>query len=244
MARPDESELAAGPAVLRQLVLDFPVTGSFRTEDFLASDCNRAALAMLLGWQEWPQPACILIGPPGSGRSHLAHIFARDAGARLLQGPELWRVRNPLDALGEARALVVDDADATGEPRRLLELYNLIVERRGRMLLTALAPPRSWGLDLADLRSRLEAALVVEIAPPDEGLLAAVLVKQLADRQLQVEPEVVHYLVTHMERTFAAARRLVVLLDRLSLATRRAVTMPLARLALSQSEAEGGSPVP
>jgi len=235
MPKPAE---AAGPAAaLRQLVLDFPVAGSFRTEDFLPSECNREAFGTLLAWREWSQPACVLVGPPGSGRTHLVHIFARDAGARLLRGPELWRVRDPLAALGEARAVAVDDADVAGEPRRLLELYNLVVGRRGRMLLTAAEPPGAWGIDVPDLRSRLEAALLVEIAPPDEALLAAVLVKQLADRQLQVEPEVVHYLVAHMERTFGAARRLVVLLDRLSLASGRSVTLRLAREALLEVEA-------
>ncbi|GBD43240.1 DnaA regulatory inactivator Hda [bacterium HR40] len=221
----------------RQLVFDFPVSGSFARDHFLPSDCNREAFETVLAWRHWQQPACLLVGPPGSGRSHLARIFAAEAEARVLGGAELWRLDDPLAELGAFRALAIDDADLCEEPRRLLELYNLVVQRQGRILLTAQAAPAEWPVELPDLRSRLKAALQLRIAPPDDGLLAALLVKQFRDRQLAVEPEVVHFLVGNMERTFEAARRLVAALDRLSLVARRRVTMPLARIALAELSA-------
>src|SRR5262249_20691012 len=133
--------------------------------------------------------------------------------------------------LGRARACVVDDADRAGaEP--LLHLYNLIAERRGGMLLTAREPPARWPSLLPDLRSRLVAAPVVAVEAPDDALLAALMVKLFADRQLAVSEEVVLFLLRHMERSFEAARRLVAELDAAALRDRRGITVPLARAVL------------
>ncbi len=216
-----------------QLAFAFRHPAAHRLEDFLPAPCNRAALDAVLAWPDWPTPALVLHGPPGSGRTHLAHIWAGRAKALFVTGAELWEVADPLERLGEARALAVDDADLAA-PRLLLQLYNLLAERAGHLLLTATAPVGSWGIELADLRSRLKAAASVRIEPPDDALLAALLVKQLADRRLSVPPQIVEYLLARMDRSFAAAGRLVEALDRASLRARRPVTMGLARLALEE----------
>ncbi len=217
-----------------QLAFTFPHPAGYRLEDFLPAPCNQAAVDAVLAWPHWPTPALVLHGPPGSGRTHLAHIWCDRAQALLMSGAELWEVANPLERLGEARALAVDDADLVAAPRLLLQLYNLLVERGGHLLLTATAPPDRWGIRLPDLLSRLKAAASVRIEPPDDALLAALLVKQLADRRLSVAPSIVAYLVARMDRSFAAAGQLVEALDRASLRARRPVTMGLARQALAE----------
>jgi len=224
------------PAPL-QLAFAFPHPAGYRLEDFLPAPCNREALDAVLAWPDWPGPALVLHGPPGSGRTHLAHIWRERAQALLMTGAELWEVANPLERLGTARSLVVDDADLAAAPGLLLQLYNLLVERGGHLLLTAARPVEQWGLALPDLRSRLKAAASVRIAPPDDALLAALLIKQLADRRLSVAPQIVSYLVARMDRSFAAAGLLVEALDRASLRARKPVTMSLARLALEEMAA-------
>lgn len=224
--------MSRSPAPL-QLAFTFPHPAGYRLEDFLPAPCNREALDAVLAWPDWPGPALILHGPPGSGRTHLAHIWRERAGALFVTGAELWEVADPLERLGTARALAVDDADLAA-PRLLLQLYNLLVERRGHLLLTARAPVDRWGIALPDLLSRLKAAASVRIEVPDDALLAALLVKQLADRRLSVAPPIVAYLVARMDRSFAAAGRLVEALDRASLRARRPVTMAVARQALAE----------
>ncbi len=115
---------------------------------------------------------------------------------------------------------------------------NLIAERGGRLLLTAAEPPAQWRLGLPDLRSRLVAAPQIAVRPPDDALIAAVLVKLCADRQLVVGDEVIQFLLRQMERSFAAAGRVVAALDRAALEGKRPITIPLARAVLRQ-EAEG-----
>ncbi len=219
-----------------QLVLDLPFEHGDRLEDFLRSPANAQALDAVLAWPHWPAPALVLWGPTGSGRSHLARIWAARSNARFLDGNRLGAAPQAIEDLGEARHAVIDDADLVQDDRTLLHLYNLIANQGGQLLLTASGPVGDWGLTLPDLLSRLRTAWSCAIREPDDALLAALLVKQLQDRQLTVLPGVIAYLARHMERSFAAARRIVHELDRASLRARRPITLPLARTVLAADQ--------
>jgi len=234
-ARPPATRSPARPP--RQLALDLPVVEGLGLEDFLAAPCNAAALEAVLAWPAWPGPVLLLVGPEASGKSHLGTIWAARTGAVRLRGQDLASPAAALARLGEARAALCDDADLLVEDRALLHLLNAVAERRGHLLLTARAAPPLWAPALPDLRSRLAALWTIGVAPPDDALLSALLVKQLADRGLRAEPEVVAFLVARMERSFAGARRLVRALDRASLVAGRAIGPALARAVLTELEA-------
>ena len=230
---------AAAPHVLDrlpqravQLALDLPHADGDRLTDFMPAEPNQAALEAVLSWPDWPAHACLLIGPAACGKSHLARVWAERAGAGFYQGADLWAPAEPLARLGSSTACVVDDADEVPHEEELFHLWNRVVAPGGSLLLTACRPVAAWSVRLPDLRSRLLTAWPVRIDPPDDGLLQALLVKQLADRQIRTDQEVVEFLVRRMERSFAAARLLVRELDRASLRARRPVTMPLARAVL------------
>ncbi len=216
---------------MTQLILDLGHRPALGERDFLVAPCNQAAVQWLDRWPDWPAPALAIHGPAGCGKTHLARVFAARSRAPILEAERVTTASVPA-RLGEARACVVDDADrADAEP--LLHLYNLIAERGGHLLLTAREPPARWPGLLPDLRSRLAAAPAVGVSAPDDALLAALLVKLFADRQLAVGEEVVLFLVRQMERSFDAARRLVADLDAAALRDRRSITIPLARSVLS-----------
>jgi chromosomal replication initiation ATPase DnaA len=171
-----------------------------------------------------------LYGPPGSGKTHLAHLWRERAGARLIDGAAV----TPDTAADIAAPVAIDDAERAPEAA-LLHLYNAAIERGFSVLVVAARAPASWPIALADLASRLRALPVAEIAAPDDALIAAVLVKHFADRQLRVEPGVIAFLVPRMERSFAAAARLAEGLDRLALIRGGPITVPLARQLLAAS---------
>ena len=173
--------------------------------DFVVSDANRAAVAWLATPTLWPMPRALLVGPPASGKSHLAQLFA---------------AANP--------ANVIDDADARPDAETLFHAWNAATPDRP-LLLTATLLPAQWPHRLPDLASRLAATPQVRLGDPDDALIAAVLAKQFADRGLRVGADVIGWLVLRIERSFAAARDIVGQLDALALAERRDITVPLAR---------------
>lgn len=222
------------PCGAAQLALDLPHADGDRLTDFMPAAPNQAALEAVLRWPDWPVRACLLIGPPACGKTHLARVWADRAQAAFLRGQDLWAPAEPLARLASGSACVVDDSDEAAQEEELFHLWNLVVGGGGSLLLTATRPVAAWGVQLPDLRSRLLTAWPVRIELPDDGLLQALLVKQLADRQIRIDLEVVEFLVRRMERSFAAARLLVRELDRASLRARRPVTMPLARAVLEE----------
>lgn len=204
-----------------QLAFSLPIPEAFQREDFFASPSNAAALATA----EDPHTCrLLLIGPQGAGKTHLAHIFARLHGAELIARATLPA---RLPTLSPRAAVVIDGADDAGDETALFHLLNLLAPA-GRLLLTAETPPRDWGLTLPDLFSRLQALPTLRLDPPDDALLSAVLVKLFADRQITVPPNLIPYLVSRMERSFAAARSLVAALDAQALAAGRKVNRTLA----------------
>lgn len=226
----------------RQLPLPFEPQPSLAAADFLVADCNREAVAWLERWPDWPAAAVIVFGPSGCGKSHLGRMFLARTGG-VSAAPAELRQASPAAALSclAAPAILIDDADRgieTGAEAPLLHLYNAAREEGRTLLLTAQTPPARWQIRLADLRSRLNSCPAVAIGPPDQALIAAVLVKLFADRQLGVDEAVIGYLVNRIERSFAAARAIVAKIDAVSLSARRRVTVPLAAEALGRAPGE------
>jgi chromosomal replication initiation ATPase DnaA len=210
----------------RQLALALDHAESYAREDFLSGPCNQGPLQMIDDWPEWPANALALIGPEGSGKTHLAMIWASVAGARVISARALREAELP-SALATG-ALVVEDAEAGADDRALFHLINLAREENACLLLTARSAPATWPAAIPDLISRLRALPVLTLQTPDDAMLRAVIVKLATDRQLALDENVVSYLTTRIERSFAAARASVIALDNEALRQRRPATRALA----------------
>jgi chromosomal replication initiation ATPase DnaA len=219
--------MSARESVLpRQLALALGHGESFEREDFLPAPGNAAALALIDRWPDWPGRLAALTGPEGAGKSHLAAIWARTAGARQIRGRAIESGSVP-QALATG-ALIIEDASAALDEAALFHLLNLANEQRAYVLLTARDPPAHWPIALPDLASRLRVIPAAVLQAPDDALLRAILVKLFADRQLAVDDALIDYLVTRIERTCAAARGAVADLDEAALRLKRPVNRVLA----------------
>ena len=210
-----------------QLALALDHAESLAREDFLAGPSNAAALALIERWPDWPSRTILLRGPAGSGKSHLAAIWARAAGARMLAPRALRGADIPI-ALATGALVLENLAEGGFDEPALFHLINLAREERAYVLITARSAPASWRLQVPDLISRLRALPVVALEPPDDALLRAVIVKLFTDRQLAVDESLVGFLATRIERSFGAARAAVARLDREALRLKRPVTRALA----------------
>lgn len=224
---PDGHSVSVHPQRPRQLALALDHAESFAREDFLSGPPNEAALDLIERWPDWPDRMVLLVGPAGSGKSHLAAIWATAAGARSIAARHIGTSRLP-EAFATG-ALVVDDlAVGRFDEAALFHLINYAREERASVLITARESTGAWPLAVRDLASRLRVLPVVELAAPDDALLRALIVKLFADRQLAVEESLVAFLATRIERSFAGVHQAVDRLDREALRQQRPVTRALA----------------
>jgi len=221
-----------------QLPLSLEHRPAFDRGEYLVSACNEAATAWIDSWPSWPDATWGLNvhGPEASGKSHLAEVWARKAGAIMLRPADLDVDRLPA-LLGEARYVVLDNVDESLPGVPAFHLYNMIVERRGALLVLSRTPVSRMSLHPADAKSRFAALPAVAISDPDDALISGIMDKLFRDRQLFVAEEVLAFLVGRMERSFSEARALVENIDAMSLAEGRRITLPLARRALEARSA-------
>jgi chromosomal replication initiation ATPase DnaA len=222
----------------RQLTLNLAGRAARGREDFMVTAANGTALALIDSWPDWPDSRLALIGPAGCGKSHLAAIWAEASGARSLYATDLAADDAPDLATGP---LVIEDADRGVDETALFHLMNACAAGGRGLLLTGRRPPSDWSVALPDLASRLAAVTPAAIGDPDDALLSVVLLKLFADRQLRVKPALIGWLLPRMERSFAAADRMVDRLDRAALERGSEVNVALARQLLDVPLDEVGS---
>lgn len=218
-----------------QLVFDLPHFPSWDEADFFVTSQNERALGLIAQWPDWNSPAAIVFGPPQSGKTYLAKIWQKRSKARFVEAQSLayhvWSEPFP--------PLAVEDIDtAVFDETALFHHLNLAREYGSSMLLTGRTAPGQWNLSLPDLRSRIRSYPAMEIQPPTEEHLAALLVKHFSDRQIEVAPDVISYLLARMERSMAAAQQLAAHIDRLALAERRKITRAFVAKVFKEPGAE------
>ncbi|KAJ56511.1 chromosomal replication initiator protein DnaA [Actibacterium mucosum KCTC 23349] len=214
----------------QQLPLNLPHRTALERGDFFVAAPNAVAVAQIDAWPDWPQRKLLLLGPVGAGKTHLAHVWAAQTGALVFDANMLAQA--DIDGLAQCGAVVVEDCDALAgnQPceEQLFHLHNLLLAEGGSLLMTGRNAPKLWPFVLPDLASRIQGTAAVTLQAPDDTLLAEVLKKLLADRQLTVADGLIPYLLGRMERSFAAAQWVVDALDRQALAENRKVTTRLA----------------
>ncbi|MCK4711647.1 MAG: chromosomal replication initiator DnaA [Marinosulfonomonas sp.] len=213
----------------QQMTFDLPVKTALGREDFFISAANALAVEMLENWPKWPNHKLALIGPKGAGKTHLTQVWAADTGATVIPARTLADADIP--TLCQAPVAVEDIREIASDmpaQKALFHLHNLMQQIGTPLLLTADTPPNHWALSLPDLQSRMAAATITTLPPPDDALLSAVLVKLFADRQINVAPRLIAYLLKRMDRSFDAAGTLVAALDKAALTEGRAISQSVA----------------
>lgn len=222
-----------------QLAFDLPIRTALGRGDFFVSKSNALALALIEDWENWPSRKHILCGPTGSGKTHLTYVWAEQSGAQIVAAKDLMPDMVPDLITGP---IAVEDVHkVAGQPDHetaLFHLHNLAASEGQAVLFTGRNTPASWGLELKDLLSRLQGARLATLEYPDDALFFALLAKLFADRQIFPTPDVLQYLVTRLERSFATVQDTVALLDKTALAQKRALTRSFVAQVLSKPDVD------
>ena len=218
-----------------QLALDLGRVEGFSRHDLVVTPANQAAVDIIDRWPNWPGSVAILTGPHGSGKTHMAKAWAQKASAFELDPTNVGQLPASISAVLIDSAIGESPLDETG----LFHLINVLKAKNGHLLMTSLQTIASLDIRLADLKSRLAAATQAEIHLPDDALLSGLIAKGFSDRQLQVESDVVSFLTLRIERSAAAARNIVALIDAEALARKSRITRAFAAQVLKGMEADG-----
>jgi len=210
-------------------------------QDFMVSACNERALKIIEAWPNWPFFALSLYGPKGSGKTHLAHIFAQNISlkqgkpidVKMVQAVDLKTKKIPT-LYKQSPCLVVENVSNSIDEEALFHLYNFYQNEGGYILFTSNLPLARLNFHLPDLKSRLKMVPSVAILEPDDDMLEALIVKLFTDRQIVISAETLNYILQNMERSFAYALKLVERCDELSLSLKRAVSVPIVKKAIAQ----------
>jgi chromosomal replication initiation ATPase DnaA len=202
-----------------QLVLPFGVQPALGRSDFVVAPCNEAAFRFVEAWPEWPARAAALHGPPGCGKTHLAHIWAARAEGAIVAGRDL----DTLEQVSAFDGAIVIDGLGEASGRRDRALMALFERSRGSLLLTERAPPTEWPAAIGDLRSRFDSLLAFPMWASDETLLAGLLRKHFADRQLEIAESLVARVIARLERTPEAVAAFVARADAKAFSEKRAI---------------------
>lgn len=230
-------------ALHEQLTFALPTRPALGRGDFFVSAANAEAEAAIRA-QDWPGGKLALYGPAGSGKTHLAHVWAAERAARVISAQDL-ATQSP-DTLAKVSAVAVEDIPEAGgnaaAEQALFHLHNLVLASGGRLLLTGRDAPSHWRLALPDLASRCQGTRAVALGAPDDALLSAVLVKLFADRQISVDHRLITFLVRRIDRSFASARAVVDRLDGAALRAGRSLTRSFAAEILAAPAAAPQAP--
>lgn len=233
---------------IKQFPLDFKPRTEFGRADFMVANCNADALHIIELWPHWAFFALSLYGPNGCGKTHLAHVFADHVSACcprpipvLIIPANAVNNRNVERIHRENPCLVVEDLTPSANNEALFHLFNLYQNEGGYILFTSEVAPARMHFKLPDLQSRLNIVPSVAIGEPDDEMLMALIVKLFNDRQIIISQEVLSYIMQNIERSFSYAQKLVAEIDNISLAYKRAVSIPIvkeAMLSLQQSDTQ------
>jgi chromosomal replication initiation ATPase DnaA len=224
---------------MAQLALDLQFRPALGRGDFVVSDSNQDAVAWLDRWPDWPSHALAIHGPAGCGKTHLAHVWQAQSQAVFL-------TRIDAESLMPGAAVILDNclsaaSNGLDSPQQvaLFHFLNRLRELKGSLLLLDREAPARWPIALPDLASRLAAIPAIAVAAPDDTLLAAILIKHFADRQLTIGDDAIDFLVRHIERSFAVAAETVAAIDLAALSSRRRITLPLVREVVGRYQDQG-----
>lgn len=210
----------------QQLFFPFSNTPSYTLADFFVSSSNHEAFECIRKWPNWPSLGMVILGPTGSGKTHLAHIWQQSSGARFFD-QTIWSSTLENFQVDQNTPLIFDEQFP--EDTDFFHLLNMLKDSELPFLILKKKPFNQDQIHLKDLRSRLLNIPSVTLHAPNDDLIKAMILKQCADAQIMISDPILNYITTHMDRSYESIARLCKKLIHEIQGQRHNLTLPLVK---------------
>lgn len=219
----------------QQLPFDLPHRPAAARQDFFVAPCNAEAVQLIDLWPAWITPMQFIYGPHASGKSHLLAVWQEKSGALAISADAIGAGVD-VTALASAQAVIIDNCETlhSDAEEHLFHIFNDLKLRDVPCLIAGALPPSQMRFEIPDLASRLRSLPAIGLGEADDTLLQAVMKKLLLDRQLEMNPQVMDYVMLRVDRNCEAILNFVARLDEYSLALGKPITRNIAADVLVQ----------
>lgn len=214
----------ADKKIKQQTILKFENNPSFKDSDYFVSECNRQAYDNLFKWPKWDSKLINLVGPKGSGKSHLLEIFS--IKNNFLKVNSLAEIKKKLETIIKYDKLIMDDINQIDEKVFFSILDNYISNNKF-LIISTIDSLLTYKFKLADLKSRITLFHKYEIYQPNDKMIYFLIQKFLSDRQIKIKKDLITHIIKKIDRSYNRIMKFIDQIDRQSLSNNKKIDYKL-----------------
>jgi chromosomal replication initiation ATPase DnaA len=216
-----------------QIVFKFPDKSFYYEEDFCIGENNYEAYKLIKEWPNWTFKGINIYGPKKSGKSYLTKIFSDKTDSKVFEGRNINK--DNLKLILNQKVLIIEDIEVFNDEVLFQTILNDFISKNKFIYLTSSKLAGSISFKLKDLISRLNSLVAVVITNPSDDLFSQILTKMLSDKQINITPKEVNFILKNIERSYDAASKFVKNLDELSLLYKKKINTKIINQALANN---------
>ena len=214
-----------------QIVFKFPDKSFYYEEDFCIGENNYEAYKLIKEWPNWTFKGINIYGPKKSGKSYLTKIFSDKTDSKFFEGGSVNK--DNLNLILNQKVLIIENIELFNDEVFFQTILNDFISKNKFIYLTSNKLVGSISFKLKDLISRLNSLVSVAITNPSDDLFSQILTKMLSDKQINITPKEVNFILKNIERSYYAASKFVKNLDELSLLYKKKINTKIINQALA-----------
>ena len=217
---------------LNQYLMEFDYEKNFKYQDFFVSKSNEHVFNILENWPKWEKNFLNINGEKFSGKSHLVNIFSKKFKSIKFQANKLNDEH--LKEVKIYQNIILEDLDDNIDEKLLYSLINIVEQENKYLIITSLEPIVSINFKLNDLKSRTKNFLLQNIEKPDDELMFALILKNLADRQISLDKKLINYIIKRIDRSYSKIINFIYKIDEMSLKKKKSIDFKIIKEVLGE----------
>ena len=224
--------MATNYNLMSQLVFKFPFKTKYYEQDYYVSSNNFSAYRLIESWPNWPGKWVNIFGPKGCGKTHLSNILKKKIN--LINIIDAKNVDNEtISKFEKLDCLIIDNYEKNIDEKMFYSLLNQSKQSDSYLLVNSILPLGNIKFDLKDLRSRTESFINLGIELPTDDLLRVVISKSFSDKQIEITPKILEYIIKNIERSYEKVFKFIKEIDDLSLSSGKSININLIKKVLN-----------